>query len=113
MTKIDTLKLAYEQTTQGRWSEGRTSHHTVCNGGRYERQAYPIGEFHHATDAEFVDYAHEHWQVLMEALQAVDYLHDDLKSLGYGEEDEIKGADLVDLMQAHFERVQTLMRKLK
>lgn len=56
------LSTAYENTTPGIWQQGLSSHHTVTETG------YKIGEFHHASDAEFCDTAHD---LVPKVIQAV------------------------------------------
>ncbi|WP_018234224.1 hypothetical protein [Thioalkalivibrio thiocyanodenitrificans] len=43
-----------------------------------------------------------------EVMTAIDYLVSDLRSIGYGGDEEISGADLVDLMQSHFDRFRRI-----
>ena len=49
---IKELETAYIASTPGNWKKGITTHHTVNDYG------YPIGEFRHSNDAQFVDVVH-------------------------------------------------------
>lgn len=48
-----------------------------------------------------------------ETQQVLQRLHDDLTNIGFGSDDSISGADLVDLMQEHYERIDGLLGKLQ
>lgn len=59
------LLQAYQGTTKGTWGKGETSHETVS---RNENQVdYHIAKFRHADDATFIDLAHAHMPVLLQA----------------------------------------------
>jgi hypothetical protein len=63
----DLLKL-HQNTTQGLWGQRATSHNTVAkNEGRPD---YRIADFHHASDASFVDAAHKYMPTLIAIAQA-------------------------------------------
>ena len=122
MTKIEELKAAYDAAAQGEWDWHQG---TNDNGDEFVTVEYHPDEFPEEAhiilseltdlteDVEFIALAHNTMPTLIEVAQAMAGLHAALKAIGYGEDEDIKGADLVDLMQSHFDRVQKLMEKLK
>jgi hypothetical protein len=60
---ITNIRGLFNDSTQGKWKKGATSHQTVTETG------YKIGEFHHASDAAFCDYMHAHAEYIITAIQ--------------------------------------------
>jgi hypothetical protein len=60
---IANIRGLFNDSTQGEWKKGATSHHTVTETG------YKIGEFHHASDAAFCDYMHGRAVDIITAIQ--------------------------------------------
>ena len=60
------LTLSLAESTQGVWSKGLTTHHTVCDSDKLTK--YAIAEFHHADDAHFCDVAHGHMAAVLAEL---------------------------------------------
>lgn len=66
VNSIIRLRDAHANSTQGKWRKGLTTHDTVMGD-----DAYKIGSFHHADDAQFCDVAHELVPVLIAELERV------------------------------------------
>ena len=66
--ELDDLLELHKRTSEGVWSQGMTSHHTVAK--REGSPDYRIAEFHHADDASFVDAAHKYMPKLIELARA-------------------------------------------
>ncbi|WP_341237886.1 hypothetical protein [uncultured Limnobacter sp.] len=58
-TILSDIEILHSESTQGAWGKGQTTHHTVSRMPGSVKP-YRIGEFHHARDAAFVDFAHQH-----------------------------------------------------
>lgn len=62
----DDLAIFHQGSTQGKWGKGKTTHETVA---LFPDGAYRIGEFRHADDASFVDYAHHHAPAIISSMR--------------------------------------------
>lgn len=64
---IHDLRAAHTATTQGQWTKGQTTHHTVAK--RQTGQPYRVAEFRHADDALFCDLAHTFMPRLLDEIE--------------------------------------------
>lgn len=53
---LQDLTALHSQTSAGKWTKGTSTHHTVAK--QEGKEDYHIADFHHASDAAFVDVAH-------------------------------------------------------
>ena len=65
-TIVNDLKELHKNTTQGVWTKGLSSHHTVVHVKM--DFSYNVAEFRHANDAAFCDAAHNYLPALLEEL---------------------------------------------